>query len=431
MPKKEVEELELRSEEVQEILTKVPHWMIRWGNLLFLLLILLILVISWFIKYPDIIVSKAVITTQTPPQKEYAQINGKIEAIFVQDNQLVRQNTPLAILENTANYEDVFKLKSIIDTTTINSKSFYFPLDSIPNPFLGEIETEYALFENSYTQYILNKRLQPFANESTANLYAISEINHRLATLKSQREIKKRELAFAQKTLDREEGLFKEGITAAQQYENQQLQFAQAEFAYKNFETSISQLHEALSNARKTLRSTEINRINEEAVLIKNVLQSFNQLKKSIKDWERMFVLKSDIVGNVSFLNYWNINQTVNQGDLVFTIIPTQYSAYVAKLKTPARNSGKIELGQRVNIKLENYSEIEFGVLSGRVNHISLIPGKDGFYLVDALLPNKLTTSYNMEVDFRPEMRGTAEIITEDLRLIERSLFHVMDIFKN
>jgi len=74
--KKLLKNIELRSEEVLEILTKVPHWMIRWGNVLFLVLILLLLFLSWFIKYPDIILSEAIITTQIPPQKEYAKTTG-------------------------------------------------------------------------------------------------------------------------------------------------------------------------------------------------------------------------------------------------------------------------------------------------------------------------------------------------------------------
>jgi len=154
--------IELRSEEVQEILTKVPHWMIRWGNVLFLALILMLLFMSWFVKYPDIINSEALITTQIPPQKKYAKITGKLDAILVTDNQNVNNNQALAILENTANYKDVFKLKSVIDTIKVNSKYFHFPIDSLPILFLGDIESQYALFENSYIQYQLNKELKPF-----------------------------------------------------------------------------------------------------------------------------------------------------------------------------------------------------------------------------------------------------------------------------
>ncbi|WP_400075045.1 HlyD family secretion protein [Winogradskyella sp. R77965] len=426
----ELDNIELRSEEVQEILTKVPHWMIRWGNVLFLSLILMLLFLSWFVKYPDIILSEAVITTQIPPQKEYAKITGKLDAILVNDNQSVERNQPLAILENTANYKDVYTLKSVIDNITVNSKSFEFPVDSLPVLFLGDIEAQFALFENSYIQYKLNKDLEPFSNEALANRYSISELNRRLKSLKAQRKINETELEFTQNDLNRQKILFEKGVISAQEYENKQLQYAQAERNYKNFESSISQIREAIGRANMTSKGTEINRTKEEMTLLKNVIQSFNQLKNAIKDWEQLYVLKSDINGNVSFLNFWNSNQTVNQGDLVFTIIPIENSSFLAKLKTPAQNSGKIKVGQNVNVKLENYPDTEFGVLNGKVKNISLIPDKEGLYFVDVELPKKLITSYNKEIDFKQEMPGSAEIITEDLRLIERFFYQFREIVK-
>jgi multidrug resistance efflux pump len=423
-----LDNIELRSEEVQEILTKVPHWMIRWGNVLFLALILMLLLISWFVKYPDIINSEATVTTIVPPQKEFANTSGKLDAILVSENELVKRKQSLAIIENTANYHNVLKLKSIIDTIKVNTRTFSFPIDSIPVLFLGDIESQYALFENSYIQYQLNKKLQPFSNEAIANNYSVSELNNRLRSLKSQRDINRTELEFKEKDLQRTSSLFEKGIISEQDFENRQLEYAQAERNFKNFESSISQIREAISNAHKTTKGTEINQVKEEMTLLKNVIQSFNQLKNAIKDWEYRYVLQSEIQGKVSFLNYWSINQTVNQGDLVFTIIPSGNVTFIAKLKTPVQNSGKIKVGQHVNIKLENYPDTEFGVLNGTVKNISLIADSEGFYYVDVELPEKLITSYNKEIEFKQEMRGSAEIITEDLRLIERFFYQFRSI---
>ena len=425
-----LKDIDLRSEEVQEILTKVPHWMIRWGNVLFLGLIIMVLFMSWFVKYPDIIPSEVLITTQIPPQKEFAKVTGKINAILVEDSQEVKNNQLLAILENTANYKDIYKLKTVIDTIQVNSKSFSFPIDSLPILFLGDIESQYALFENSYIQYQLNKELQPFSNEAIANKYSISELNRRLRSLQSQKEINKTELEFINKDLQRNKILFDKGVISAQDYENKQLQYAQAERNYKNFESSISQIREGISNANKTFKVTEINRVKEEMVLLKNVIQFFNQLKKAIRDWELQYALISKINGTISFLNYWSVNQTVNQGDLVFTIIPNKNSSFIAKLKTPAQNLGKVKIGQQVHIKLQNYPDYEFGVLKGKVIHISEISNKDGFYTIDVSLPSKLITSYNKKIEFKQEMRGTAEIITEDLRLIQRFFYQFNKIIK-
>ncbi|MCH3883486.1 HlyD family secretion protein [Tenacibaculum aquimarinum] len=425
-----IDNIELRSEEVQEILTKVPHWMIRWGNVLFLGLILMILLISWFVKYPDIVSSEAIITTEIPPQKEIARTTGKIDTIFVKDTEIIDINKPLAILENTANYKDAFYLKAIIDTIRVKKESFTFPIDKMPILFLGEIETSYSLFENNYIQYILNKELDPFSNEEIANKITTSELRRRLNNMQSQKELNKRELEFKQKDLNTSKLLFEKGVISERAYDTKQLEYLQSERNYKNMSSSISQIRESISNSRKTSKGTEISRIREEMILLKNVIQSFNQLKKSIKDWEMQYVLSSQINGKVSFLNYWSENQTVNQGDLVFTIIPTESSSFIAKLKTPAQNLGKVRIGQTVNIKLQNYPDYEFGVLKGVVSNISEISNKDGFYTVDVSLPKKLITSYNKEIEFKQEMRGTAEIFTEDLRLIQRLFYQFNKILQ-
>lgn len=423
--------IELRSEEVQDILESVPNWMIRWGNVLFLSLILMLLFISWFVRYPDIINSEALITTEVPPQKEYAKITAKLDTLLVEDNQQVQENQALAIIENTANYKDVFILQAAMDTIKINKKSFSFPINDLPILFLGDIESSYALFENNYIQYSLNKKLRPFFNESKANQFSISELNKRLQGLEAQKILSQSELQFKAKDLKRNKELFEEGAISAFSLERKQLEHLQSESNYKRFDAQISQIRQEINTAQKSSRGTEINKTKEEIVLFKKVMQSFNQLKKSIKDWEATYVLQSEINGRVSFLNFWSANQTVNQGDLVFTIIPTKNSSFIAKLKTPARNSGKLKVEQTVNIKLENYPDTEFGTLKGNISKISLFPDTEGFYLVDVSLPNELITSYKKSITFKQEMRGSAEIITEDLRLIERFFYQLKDVFKN
>ena len=136
----EYQNLEIRSEHVQEILTKVPNWMIRFGNTLILGLVLMLLFISWFVKYPDIINSEASVTTKLPPQKKYALTTGKLDFLFIKDNQSVQEGQLLAVIENSADFKHIQLLKSIIDTIKLNNKSFNFPVDELPILFLVIID---------------------------------------------------------------------------------------------------------------------------------------------------------------------------------------------------------------------------------------------------------------------------------------------------
>lgn len=424
------QDIEIRSEEVQEILSYVPNWMIRWGNTLFFLLIVMLLALTWFIKYPDVIATEVMITTSNPPDKVYANSKGKFDAILINDGDSVSVNSNLAVIDNTALFEDVFLLKNVIDTFTVNRNNFTFPINELPPLILGSIGSSFNNFENNYSEYILNIKLNPFRNQSSANQLSIIEAKGRLRILNTQKELNLKELDFNKIDLERHKNLFNKGVISAKEFEQKQIEYLQAKKAFKNLESSISQIRESISNSNKVLRGTSIEKTQQESRLLKNTVQSFYQLKKAIADWEKNFVLKSSIAGEISFLSFWDKNQTVNIGDLIFTIIPANNESFIGKIIAPAANSGKIKKGQKVQIQLTNYPSDEYGELNGRVKNISLVPNKDGNYLIDVELPDKMTTTYSKLIDFKHEMKGVANIITEDLRLIERFFYQLKNVIK-
>jgi len=243
-------ETQLRSDQVQDILSYVPNWMIRWGMTLVFCIIIGLLFISWFVKYPDIIITEVVVTTSVPPEKIYANSNGLLEVLLVDDNDFVKEREILAVIENNANYKDVILLKSIIDTITINSKSFSFPIESVPILMLGDIATSYAVFENYYTDYVLNKSLNPYSNEFTANMLSVSQANHRIDILILQQDLNTKEMEIKEKELERQLKLFNKGIISEQAYELKQLEWLQAKKNAQSLNSQISQLQENLGNSK-------------------------------------------------------------------------------------------------------------------------------------------------------------------------------------
>lgn len=421
-------EIELRSEEVQDILTKIPHWIIRWGSLVILIILLILFMVSWMVKYPDIITTEITITTQIPPEKLVAKTSGKIQAILIDDKAKVNENTPLAVIENAANYKDVFLLKAITDTISLtNSK---FPFEKLQAAQLGEIENSFAMFQKEYIASELNKQLQPYKVESSAQNFEAKQLRERLQLLEGQKEINQSELQLLKTDVERYEKLFKKGVISAQEIEKQRLVFLQAEKNYKSLLSSISQLRSSINELNRSSKTTIINESTTSINLERSVMQSFYQLKKAIKDWELNYVFRSSVKGTVSFLQIWSENQTINAGENMFAIIPSTEKGYIGKVKAVAQNSGKLKIGQKVNIRLANYPDREFGVIEGKLKTISLTPDKEGNLLLDIELPNGLQTSYKKQINFQQEMTGTADIITEDLRLLERLLYQFRDVFR-
>ncbi|WP_163410489.1 HlyD family secretion protein [Flavobacterium ajazii] len=421
---------ELRSEEVQDILSKVPHWMIRWGSVLLFVIILMLFFVSWLIKYPDVVNTEIVITTHIPPEKIVAKSTGRIEAILVKNKAIISKNSTLAVIENTANYKDVFLLKNIVNQYNINDPKKEFPFALLKNLQLGEIENAFALFQKDYQAKELNKKLHPFEIENRAQHSENIQIKERLEILLQQKKINEGELELQKNEISRYEILFNKGIISAQEIETRKLSFLQSQKNYKSLLSSISQLKSSLIDNKKSSQNSEINSTKEEVNLERGVSQSFYQLKKVIRDWELAYTLKSSVNGVVTFLQVWTENQTITTGDNVFSVIPYAKNSFIGKAKAPALNSGKIKTGQRVNIRLANFPDSQFGVLQGKIKNISLVPDKDGNLFLDVTLPNGLTTSYHKQIVFQQEMKGNAEIITEDLRLIERILYEFKSIFE-
>ncbi len=119
----------------------------------------------------------------------------------------------------------------------------------------------------------------------------------------------------------------------------------------------------------------------------------------------------------------------ISSGEIAFTIVPQSEGRLVGKVQVPIVRSGKVKRGQRVIVRFSNFPDQEFGVVSGVVSNISLVPS-DEYYTADIHFPKGLRTNYGIDLPVSQEMRATAEIVTEELRLIERFFLPIKRIVK-
>jgi len=149
------------------------------------------------------------------------------------------------------------------------------------------------------------------------------------------------------------------------------------------------------------------------------LLESYNNLISAIDAWEQKYLLKSPQEGVVSFTDFWSEDQNVTTGDVVVSVVPEKPGRIIGRLNLMQRRAGKVKPDQDVNIKLENYPYMEFGMVKGVVESISLVPN-DNRFTAEIALPEGLVTNYGITLEFNQEMEGQAEIITESRPLLIR-----------
>ncbi|MCL6258547.1 HlyD family secretion protein [Aquiflexum sp. TKW24L] len=416
--------LHLRSEEVQEIIATPPTWLVRWGITIVFILICLVLFLSFLIKYPDYVQAKVLVTTMEPIERVEARVSGQIEKLFVGNRQQIQAGQPLAGLKSTAKLDDLLILKRTIESTPFGKDNdYFFPIDSLSDLVFGEVEIAYLEFERAYMEYWLLKELQPHKGQLEGNQISLIEINNRIKSQISQKELLERRLRLVEIDYERNRGLHKDGIIADKDFESKEIEYLQMQEQVNNMVIAISQMQEALSMANQTRRTTAIEKQEEETRTLKNMVQSYHSLKRAVRDWEYAYLMTSSIDGIVSFQRIWGTNQQVNSDELVFTVLPENKTEFLASMKIPAQNAGKVQVGQRVLIKLDNYPFQQFGALTGKITNISISPDDEFNYLVYANLPKGTMTSYKREIPFDQELLGNAEIITEELSVAERLFF--------
>lgn len=424
-----LDQIELRSESVQDVLAEPPHWMFRWGNVIIFAAILMVLTMSYFIRYPEFVAAAIVVSSQNPPEKLEARTDSKIEKIFIKDHQKVNKGMVLMVLQSTASYIDLLELKKIIDSTSSN-QLFSFPVDKISEFKLGEIQSDYNAFAKAFQDEKLFTRLRPYAPENIAADKNISEYIGRRAMLKQQKDLELAKYDLIKKNYQRSQQLFSQNVISTIELENERIKFLQAQQSLENINISLSQTEEGISNLNKTKSGSAISAEKDKINFASQTLQLFEQLRKSLKQWEQSYLIVSSTDGIASFQQFWGENQFVKRGNAILSILPNEKKALIGKMSVSATNSGKISQGRKVLIKLDNYPYQEYGIVEGRVQNISLTPDEKGNYYVDVILPKGLKTSHNKHLVFDKELSGNAEIVTQDLRLIERFFYQIRKLLR-
>ncbi len=426
--KKNSEKIEIRSEEVQELLGQVPRWILRWGITIITMTIVVLIAGSALFRYPDIQDADIVLTTENPPANLVAKINGKIQILFIKDNQLVKNGEILALLETAASYEDVMKAEELL-------KSWRNGLnDDSQTGFgsdyeLGEIQSFFAAFVKNFHDYrhfiLLNyhrKKIQSVQQE-------LKKYDEYYQRLKEQSVVQGKELELARRQFRRDSLLHSQGVIASSEYEKSESGMLKTEFSFKETETSLATARIQVSKLNQQILDLELEYDKELKQKENLVNESYDKLMAEIEIWKQKYLLITPVDGRVSFTRFWSENQQVTEGEVVITIIPEDPGQVLGKINLSVEGAGKVRVGQQVNIKFANYPFMEFGMVKGVVTSISQVPNQY-YYTVEVRLTNDLITNYGTRIEFRQEMPGKAEIITDNLSLLKRIINPVKSVIK-
>ncbi|UCA61831.1 HlyD family secretion protein [Chryseobacterium rhizoplanae] len=422
--KSKIDLLDEQSDFSKEILEKTPAWIITWGNSIFFIFIAILFLIAWMIKYPDIVSTQVDITSENPPIYLVSRANGKVSELNISDGETVKKNNWLAIIENPAKTSDVKKVDSIVNNYT-DIRTISVPLGLK----LGEIQPYYNELIKAYNQYKYFNTFNPQLVGISSNQDRINKVNNAQGEVNSQREVARKEYEVKKREFNRNKELFDQGVISKNEFEKSQIELFQTENRYKSYNSSISNLESDKSIIKKENIDLNLQKENQKIELSTNVENAIQELKAQILSWKNKYLIQAPIGGKINFFDVWQKDQYVKTEQTLFSIVPTNnIGKYFARAKMPIDRAGKVKAGQKVNIKLLNYPFEEFGALEGKVKKVTNVTNENVYY-VNIELNKGLITSHNKKIT-PSNLTGQAEIITEDINLLQRFVYTLVRNFK-
>lgn len=416
------------SEEINDILDKMPTSFGRWIALFVFVFFLLLFVFGWMIKYPDIVSGPIKITSSNAPVKLVANISGNIQEISFSPQSEVKKGDYVAIIKNSANTDDIKLVLRLVQGFDLNNDSLLCDVACFPERvFLGDVNVVYHTFISALKDRAMYEQGNAY-DEQRAAFYLDIEGKEKIKTeIVELSDITERKLEIRKRWFDKYDFLHKKDtIMSGYDVDQKRDDYLTIKQELTTLRKELILVNMQIAEIRNKLIQLDIEQKERESALHLGLISSYHALCDHLKQWEYKYVFVAPFDGKVEFLNFLVEDQYVQSGELLFGIVPKE-NAIVAHMFLPSSGAGKVRVGNRVSIKLDNYPYLEFGSVEGFIESISLITQTQRTetnpvetYLVRIELPNKLLTNYGESLGFKYEINGVADIAVKERRLIER-----------
>ena len=294
---------------------------------------------------------------------------------------------------------------------------------------LGDIQGNYSKFVSEYEAFRIHNNSESKEKQLVAYNKQLNDFQILIRQYSKQKDNLANELGIINHDVERITVLFTEGVVSSKELEDKQREPLRLKRQLEDISIAQSNTQISISNTERNI--VELTSQNSETgnQIKLRIFEAYQNLMNKISEWEQTYVIKAPTEGRISYFTFWSENQNVKQGDEVFTIIPTSQTEIIGKVLLPLQSTGKLKIGQKAIIKLDNFPYAEFGVIEGRVKQISSIP-KQNQYAVEIDFSNKLVTNTGTVITTKNDTQGSVNIVTEDLRLIERIFYQIRKIFQ-
>lgn len=410
------------SDEMLLIVCEPPNWIMRTGITVISGILLLFFIATWVFKYPEVLRGSVTVSTQTPAIRVVAPATGRLSKLLVKEGTMVKKGDALAETENTMQLDNVPAMQGILQQAKAflqnPHRSIVFPED---NYAWGSLQGDFNLLRQSYLDF---ERLRSDNHQSlqVRNLQQqIKDLKEMAAFQQRQKQWSDQSVLNAQEAFRVDEKLFAEGVYSKMEFIKSKNKLLEKQSEQEELNRAMVVTNVKIKELEKGIQDLGYAFTEKQRSSLDLMARSVSNIENSLQDWRQNYLIVAPADGRLVFLQNLAEHQHIKALDTLFAVMPAQ-EHFIATVDIPVQGMGKARSGQKVIIKLDDYPYQEFGMLEGEVQSVCQ-SSNIRYYRVLVALPNGLSSTYHQQFHCRAEMSGTAEIVTADLRIIERAFY--------
>jgi multidrug efflux pump subunit AcrA (membrane-fusion protein) len=407
------------TDDMQDIITAVPGWLLRWGISLFFGVLVLIVGLASLIRYPDVVNAQLKVDSPNSPKPVVAKVSGKLVQLLVKENEMVKTDEPLAYLESTANHTKVLTLlanlkelqQQVLQNRPLNNMVF----NQADNVQFGELQSAYQVFYQEYLTYRSTIDNGFLVKKKSYLQKDLSFLTKQQQQLNEQKAIEQKDYSLAGDEYEMHKKLAQQKVETKAELREQESKYLSKQSPLIQTQSAIMTGENNYAAKQKEILELD-NQVQEER---SKFLQATNSLISTAEDWKSKYILSASQSGKLSFAGIIQENQVLSAGQEVFYINPGN-EAFFGEMTISQNNMGKVREGQQVLVKLKSYPFEEYGMIRGRIRYISDVPYKDSVFISKVDFKIKNSSDLKKPIHLKQGMMADAEIITQDATILQR-----------
>jgi multidrug efflux pump subunit AcrA (membrane-fusion protein) len=418
------------TDDMQDIITTVPAWILRWGITLFFGILVLIVGISALIRYPDIVHASLKVDSPNSPKPVVSKISGKLVKLLVKESETVKAGQPLAYLESTANHDEVIsllkELKDMQKLIQLNRPLENSVFSKDDRTQLGELQSSYQIFFQEHLTYCASVQNGFFMRKKAYLQKDLSDLTQQEIQLHAEKLIQQRDFNIAEDEYRMHQKLAQEKVETSAELRQQESKYLAKKSPLIQTDASLVTANTNYSAKEKETLELD-NQIAEEK---SKFLQALNSLISQTEDWESKYVLTASQSGKLAYAGIVQENQVLVPNQEVFYVNPGN-EAFFGEMEIPQNSMGKVKEGQEVLIKLKSYPFEEYGMLKGKIKYIADVPYKDSVFMSRVDFKLSKMSDMKRSIHLKQGMMADAEIVTQEATILQRVGRNISKIINN